>query len=99
MTPAKKARVCSMSFSASRPTNVTKCSDFCNQEQASNGCDIVAKLGFINTKPNSYLPKRGQQPKIQNCRVHHYCHKLMNKMEVAEQNKQTAMYKNINKTP
>lgn len=53
---------------------------------------------FINTAPNSHLPKPGQYSKVQNCRVCHYCHKFMNKMEVAEKSKEIVMHKNANKT-
>lgn len=38
----------------------------------------------LTTLPITNLPKPRQHPKEQNCRVHQYCHKLMNKMEVAE---------------
>lgn len=91
MTPAKKARVCSISFSALRPTNVTKSSDFCNKEQKNH--DVTTEKIGSQSQPNSYLPKPGQHAKQQNCAVHQYGHKLMNKMEVAGKGKKNKFLK------
>jgi hypothetical protein len=48
-------------------------------------------LYFINTAPNSHLPKPGQYFEVQNRRVCDDCHQRMNKMEVAGQSKEMVM--------
>lgn len=45
---------------------------------------------FTEPEPNSYLPKPGQDAPQQNCTVHQYGHKLMNKTEVAESKEKSA---------
>lgn len=84
MTPAKNARVCSISLSALRPTNATKCPDFCSSEEKSTTDYTTTKVIAITKTPITNLPKPRQHPKEQNCRVHQYSYKLMDKMEVAE---------------
>lgn len=43
----------------------------------------IFKRRYYILKPDMYLPKPRQDPKEQNCRVHKYSHKLMNKVKIA----------------
>lgn len=84
ITPAKKARVCNISFSALRPMSTTNSSDFCNHKEKTKRMIKPQVRCKITQHPITHLPKPRQYSIEQNCRVHQYSHKLMKEMEVAE---------------
>lgn len=83
ITPAKNERVCNISFSASRPMTTKNSPDLCNQQENQTKGNLWQQKGLSKTNLKTHLPKPWQHPKAQNCRVHQYSYKLMNKMEVA----------------